>query len=207
MELLTGNAGLFLDIDGTLSPIQPDPAAVTITQRIRGAIDRLSQKLNVVLLSGRGVSDAYRIVALDGVTYAGNHGVEWRVNGVTSLLPEAEEYVTAVRHIAAEAVKHFAGWRGVFVEDKGPSLSIHYRGTRDPAAAGAAIDAFYDAEPEASGLRRSEGKMVKELRPPIQADKGVAVRRVVGDRGLVAAAMFGETSMHSGPCVRCGPRG
>lgn len=187
-----GRSGLFLDIDGTLSPIQPDPGAVTITQRMRSAIDTLSRSINVVLLSGRGVRDAHRIIGVDGVTYAGNHGTEWRVNGVVSLLPEAEEFVDRIHRLAGEANQRFGDWPGVFVEDKGPSLSIHYRGAPDSIAAATAIDGFFNGSADAKGLRRSEGKMVKELRPPIQADKGVAVARVVNERGLASAMMFGD---------------
>jgi trehalose-phosphatase len=191
--LLRGKeSGLFLDIDGTLAPIQPDPDAVTTTERLRQAIDRLAQSVHVVLLSGRGVRDALRIVGLDSVTYAGNHGTEWRVGGVTSVLPEAQEYVSRIHRIASEAKERFASLPGVFTEDKGPSLSVHYRGTSDPVAAAVAIDAFFDSMPDAHGLRRGEGKMVKELRPPILADKGTAIARVVRERGLKTAMMFGD---------------
>lgn len=191
--LLRGKeSGLFLDIDGTLTPIQPKPEGVAITDRMREAIDRLSRSVHVVLVTGRRVDDAHRIVGLDDLTYAGNHGTEWRSGGVTSVLPEAEEYVPRIHRIATDAKERFASLPGVFTEDKGPSLSVHYRGTKDPAAAAVAIDAFFDSHPDASGLRRAEGKMVKELRPPIAADKGVAVTHVVRERGLKTAMMFGD---------------
>jgi trehalose 6-phosphate phosphatase len=191
--LLRGKeSGLFLDIDGTLAPIEPNPDAVSIAERLRQAIDRLARSVHVVLVSGRGVGDALKIVGLDSVTYAGNHGTEWRAGGETFVLPEAKEYVERIHRIASAAKERFASLPGIFTEDKGPSLSVHYRGAADPAAAAIAIDAFFASMPDAHGLRRGEGKMVKELRPPIVVDKGTAVAHVVRERGLKTAMMFGD---------------
>ena len=70
----TRPAGLFLDIDGTLAPLHPDPAAVSITVTLKEAIATLAERLDVVVVSGRATQDSRQIIGSDEVTYVGNHG-------------------------------------------------------------------------------------------------------------------------------------
>jgi trehalose 6-phosphate phosphatase len=184
--------GLFFDIDGTLAPIIADPDAVTITSAARGALDTLASRAIVVMLTGRDVAAARRIVGLDSVIYAGNHGAEWWEGGTVSILPAAQPYVEAVHAIAERAVRELAGVEGLYVEDKGPTLSIHYRRARDEAVARSAVLTFLAAAAGEAGLVVREGKMVAELRLPIAIDKGTAVREVVARKGLRSAAAFGD---------------
>jgi trehalose 6-phosphate phosphatase len=184
--------GLFLDIDGTLAPLRSDPAAVTITPEVQQAIASLAERMEVVVLSGRTTADSRRIVGIDGVTYVGNHGSQWLRDGQESVLPAAREFEPRIHEIAADAMVRFADLQGIFVQDKGPSMSIHYRNVADRPAAAAAIDKFIDEHPAAVGLRRSDGKLVKEVRPPIDIHKGTAVASVVDERGLRAVVMVGD---------------
>lgn len=197
LELLTGfevpgKPGLFFDLDGTLAPIMPDPASVTVSEGMRRALEALSTHVEVAVLTGRDVATARRLVGLDQITYAGNHGVEWWWDGSWSVLAETEPFIGNVHAIAGMAAEHLAGISGIVVEDKGISASIHYRGTADPGGARAAIDRLLDGSPDAEALERREGKMVVELRPPVQADKGTALTRIVEERGLSYALMFGD---------------
>ena len=184
--------GLFLDIDGTLAPFQPDPAAVTVSDAVRRAIATLAERLAVVVLSGRATDDSQRIIGVDGITYVGNHGCQSLRDGQEWILPAAQEFVSRIHRVAADASVRFARFPGIYVEDKGPSVSIHYRNTPDRPAAAAAIDTFIDEHPAAKGLRRSGGKLVKEIRPPLDINKGTAVTAVVEERGLGAAVMIGD---------------
>jgi len=184
--------GLFLDIDGTLAPLHPDPTAVAITAAIRQAIGSLPERMEVVVLSGRATADSRRIVGNDRVTYVGNHGSQWLRDGQESVLAAALEFVPRVHQIASDALVRFADWPGIYVEDKGPTMSIHYRTVADRPAAAAAIGRFIDEHPAAVGLRHSDGKLVKEVRPPIDINKGTAVTTVVEERGLRAAVMLGD---------------
>jgi trehalose-phosphatase len=185
-------AGLFLDIDGTLARINPNPAAVTVTPAVRQALDALSRRLHVVALTGRSVAGARGIVGLNAITYAGNHGVEWWERGRTSVLPEAQAYVGRMHSVAEVAAKRLAHLTGVQVEDKGASLSFHYRSAADPQAALTAIEAAIAQVPESRGLVHRHGKMVLELRAPVDADKGTALEKVVRERGLASVLVFGD---------------
>ncbi|MEK9659945.1 MAG: trehalose-phosphatase [Chloroflexota bacterium] len=185
-------AGLFLDIDGTLARINPNPAAVTITPAVRQALDALSRRLHVVALTGRSVAGARGIVGLSAITYAGNHGVEWFEKGKTSVLPDAQAYVGRMHTVAEVVGKRLAHLAGVQVEDKGASLSFHYRSAADPQAALTAIESAIAQVPESRGLVHRHGKMVLELRAPVDADKGTALERVVRERGLASVLAFGD---------------
>jgi trehalose 6-phosphate phosphatase len=185
-------AGLFLDIDGTLAPLHPDPTSVTISAIVREAISVLADRLSIVVLSGRSTSDSRRILACNRVTYVGNHGCQWLYGGCETVLPAALEFVPRIHQIAKDAVSRFAEFPGIYVEDKGPSMSIHYRTVADRLVAASAIDSFISKHPAAAGLHLSAGKMVKEIRPPVDINKGTAVATVVEERGLHAAVMLGD---------------
>jgi trehalose-phosphatase len=193
-DLLAGHhpAGLFLDIDGTLARINPNPAAVSITSAVRQALEALAHRTHVVALTGRSVEGARGIVGLSAITYAGNHGVEWWVRGRASVLPEAQGFVHRMHTVAQVTTRRLAHLPGVQVEDKGASLSFHYRSATDPQAALAAIRAAIAQVPEARGLVHRSGKMVLELRAPVDADKGTALERVVRERGLGSVLVFGD---------------
>ena len=184
--------GLFFDIDGTLSPIQRDPADSDVPPRLRSAIQTLAGTTHVVLLTGRSVPDARRIVGVEGVTYSGNHGVEWHRDGEEWVIPEAEPYIASVHEVAQEAAVELCDLAGLYIEDKGPSLTFHYRQADDRVAAEAAIDAFVRENPIAKGLKRAEGKMAIELRPPLDVSKGTAVELIVAEVDLETALVFGD---------------
>jgi len=185
-------AGLFFDIDGTLLPLQAQPADAVISPRLRTAVHRLSRTTHVVLLSGRSVAESRRIVGLDGVTYSGNHGAEWHRDGVEWVILEAQPYIATIHQVAEDAVIRLGNVEGIYIEDKGPSLSIHYRQAKDCMAAGLAIDAFIRDHPAAQRLKRTAGKLVVELRAPIDVNKGTSVELMVTDLNLEVAVVLGD---------------
>ena len=196
--------GLLLDIDGTLARINPNPAAVSITPAVRQMMDRIARKVSLVVLTGRSVSDARRIIGLNALTYVGNHGVQWWQKGHESVLPEAEHYVRYVRDVAVQANRRLGRVAGVIVEDKGPSLAIHYRAALDPASAVEAIEEFLARTREAGELERRDGKMVIELRAPINVNKGTALTRFAAEQGLESLMVLGDdfTDMDSFTAAR-----
>lgn len=182
-------ACVFTDIDGTLSPIVTDPAAATVPDTTRAALQALAERLSIVALTGRSVADARRIIGLDMVVYSGNHGAEWWEDGVASVEPAAAAYIPRVREIA-EAVENGIDTPGVLLEEKGASLSVHYRNTQKPEAARRDILGFLEAHAE--GMAIHEGKMVVEVRPPVWLSKGEAVRSFIRRKGLASALVLGD---------------
>jgi trehalose 6-phosphate phosphatase len=166
---------LLLDIDGTLAPIASRPDEAGVPAETRDVLRALSEKPDVfvVAVSGRAVDDARRVLCVDGAWVIGNHGVEFGEPGRPAtarddVAPFADAVATAVRR-STEAL---SGYRGVIVEDKRWTLSIHYRLARRgvvPSVIAKATDIA-----NALRLRVTLGKEVIELRPPVDVHKGSA---------------------------------
>jgi trehalose 6-phosphate phosphatase len=187
-----GRGGLFFDIDGTLAHLIDDPDAVTLSSTVRGALEDLTSMLTVVVLTGREVAAAQRIVGLQSVVYVGNHGLEWRDGVETTVLAAAQPYVAKVHEVAGQLERDLLSLPGVFLEEKGPTLAVHYRRSSDPKAARAGVLAFLAKATQGTDLRVSEGKMVAEVRPALAISKGTALKDLVASKGLAAVAAFGD---------------
>jgi trehalose 6-phosphate phosphatase len=165
---------LLFDVDGVLAPIVPRPEDARVPDDARAELRRLAGVYALVAcVSGRASADARRIVGVDGIRYAGTHGLE--------LEPAAERWREPL-HRFVETVD----WPA---EDKGLSVSFHYRRAGDEAAARGALEAVAERARRA-GLVARFGRKVLELVPPVEADKGTAVQRLLSDaaaaRGLYA---------------------
>ena len=169
-------AAILLDVDGVLAPIVLRPEDARVPNETRAEVERLAHRYSVVAcVSGRTSAEAERIVAVPDVVYLGSHGLE--------LAPEAQEWRERMHRFAIAA-----DWP---VEDKGLTVSFHYRGADDEAAARERLETIAD-DARAQGLLARFGRKVLELRPPIQADKGTAVQALLTDRGLRRALYAGD---------------
>lgn len=173
------DAGILLDVDGTLAPIVARPQDARVPEATRIELRRLASRYGLVgCFSGRTATDAERVVGVDGIRYVGEHGFE--------LEPDAEEWAERLAAFAAtidwpaEPGKHL-------------TLSFHYRTARDPGAARAVLERVAE-QARAEGLRPRFGRMVLEVRPPLDADKGTAVRRLLAETGLLRALYAGDDS-------------
>ena len=184
--------GLFVDLDGTIAPLAPKPQMVAITGPLRQSLATLSRAATVVVLTGRDVAGCRGIVGLDSVVYAGNHGLEWWEAGKRSLLPEAEPFVERAGALAAAARSHFGDRKGILVEEKGPTVALHYRLVPVHQAVRSELLEWLAVLPEARAFVVREGKMVVEARPALGADKGTAFARVVQAHGLRSALVLGD---------------
>lgn len=183
--------GLVTDMDGTISPIVNDPDAAEVTSQNRELLSALQTVLDLVaVISGRAASDVHRRVGVPGLVYVGNHGLEWWTGDQVDLAAEARPYrpalETALKAVQAEQLP------GMLIEDKGATLSIHYRQTRDPAAAEADFTPVAERIAHQQGLHLFKGRMVFELRPPVEINKGSAFRQLVDRYHLDAALYLGD---------------
>jgi trehalose 6-phosphate phosphatase len=169
-------AAIMLDVDGTLAPIVARPELARVPDETRAELRRLVARYALVAcISGRTGEDARRIVRVDGPVYVGVHGLE--------LAPEAERWRGPL-HEFAESVD----WP---VEDKGLAVVFHYREAEDEEGALAVLRGVA-ARAEALGLQAQFGRKVLEVRPPVAADKGTAVRALLEQRGLRRALYAGD---------------
>ncbi|MGH7717983.1 MAG: trehalose-phosphatase [Gemmatimonadaceae bacterium] len=167
---------VMLDVDGTLAPIAQRPEDAAVPPETRRLVAALTARpgVTVALVSGRAAADARRMVSVANAWVIGNHGYE-------ILGPDGEELVdpqnASYRSTVAQASRRLAGQvapvRGVILEDKGWTLSIHYR-LADPGVV-PRLRTTIEETIKPFGLRLTTGKQVFEVRPPARVDKGTAV--------------------------------
>jgi trehalose 6-phosphate phosphatase len=184
--------GVFTDIDGTISPIAPTPAAAVVDSACRDALARLrGTTTRVAAISGRAAANAQAMVGLAGLRYIGNHGLEWWADGVTVPSPSAVPYIAAVA-AALDALGSYDLPAGILIENKGVTASVHYRLAADPEAAAAVLGTWLAAICQEHGLRLWPGRMIFELRPPLQLNKGTALADLLRADELDGAIFLGD---------------
>ena len=169
---------IFLDVDGVLAPIVARPEDARVPEETRAELRRLNRRYALVAcISGRAGSVARQIVGVPELTYVGNHGLE--------LEPEADDWTERLRRFLADV-----GWPH-YLENKVLTAALHYRGVADETAARAQLEAIAGDAREAGFIARF-GRKVLEIVPPIDADKGTAVRRLLTEHALTRALFAGD---------------
>lgn len=160
---------LFLDFDGTLTEIAPRPTDVYLNSRRKECLRDLIAVPNfsVAVISGRPVDDLKRLIGLDGLFYVGNHGWEWQgPNGAKNTCVIAEPVADALTSLRAQF--HRADARGVYLEDKGMALALHYRMASEDVAVNARsefVRAVHRHQRQGVALELLSGKEVVEAKP------------------------------------------
>jgi trehalose-phosphatase len=168
--------GIFLDVDGTLAPIVERPELAEVPEEARAELRRLRDRYSLVAcISGRTGADAWRLVGVDGIVYVGVHGLE--------LAPDADAWRAPLRPFAA------LDWP--WIEDKGLTVAFHWREAPDETAARAELEEI-EEKARAAGLEVRWGRKVLELRPPVDADKGMAVETLLAEHGLRRGLYAGD---------------
>src|SRR5579872_4832206 len=120
---------LCLNLDGVLAPFADDPHDVELPDENRRVLRSLAQldAVTVAVFSGRGFSDLQKRVGVPGVLCAGNHGLEMGGPGVYFVEPTAAMFRDCVKELAADLAVRLKGIPEALVEDKGLTVSVHYR--------------------------------------------------------------------------------
>lgn len=171
-----GRLLLGLDFDGTLAPIVPTPGEAALPPRTRAVLERLAARSDsaVAFVSGRSLDDLRSRAAVDGVFHAGNHGLEIDGPGVQRVHPEAEAALPVIQRVRNALERALGSTPGVLVEDKGLTLSVHYRLVTDPTVQQDVERAFDACTANVAHIRTTRGKCVLEVRPDVDWDKGRA---------------------------------
>lgn len=166
---------VFLDYDGTLTPIVEDHTKALLADDMRAAVAALTTRCAVIIVSGRDLSKLQELVSLETVWYAGSHGFEIagpegsteQLERGTDFLPELDAVELALREALADVAGHA-------VERKKFSIAVHYRQVAQDAVGKlrSILDKILSDHPR---LRLGHGKKVFEIRPDIDWSKGEAV--------------------------------
>ena len=189
-------AGLFTDIDGTISAIAPTPDDAFVPEGIKESLRRLARRLSLVaVVSGRAADAARMMVGIDDLLYVGNHGME-RVRGENRTAhPAAAAGAAVMAEVLAEIGETLATSplaAVALVENKGLTGTVHYRLAPDQAAALELLGPLVTSVAEKHGLRVTTGRAILELRPPVRIDKGTAVAELVAEHELRGAIFLGD---------------
>lgn len=165
-----------VDFDGTLAPIVDDPDDPEIGRAHRRALARLAARpaATAAVVSGRALGDLIDRVGLDGIVYAGNHGLELRRDGETFVHPAASDRTPAMARVRDRIADRVADVPGCVVEDKGLTLTVHFRRTPDRRRE-EVRDAVEAGVAQEEDLRIEPGREILEVRPDVDWDKGAAV--------------------------------
>lgn len=171
-----GRLVLLLDFDGTLAPIVARPELAELSGETRRSVERLRARgdVHLAVVSGRAMADVRGRVSIEGITYAGNHGMEIDAPGVTRVHPQAAAARPHLERAARSLQPLLAGFAGTWLEDKGLTLSLHYRALGDEHVP-ALTEAVLERVSLISDLRITHGKKVLEVRPRVDWHKGRAV--------------------------------
>jgi trehalose 6-phosphate phosphatase len=176
-------SALVLDFDGVLAPIVEDPEASAMPAGSAASLARLAAVLGTVaVISGRPAGFLADRVRMPGITLLGSYGMERVTDGERHLDPSVQGWLGAVATAGRMLAAELEGMPGIRIEEKPASVTVHWRQAPDRAATADLVRAATGRAAAQTGLRLAPGKLVEELRPPVDIDKGSAVA------GLIAAA-------------------
>ena len=176
------NILLLCDFDGTLAPIVDSPEMANMTNETRNLLVRLANKPGVKLgiISGRTLADVKERVGIGDVIYAGNHGFEIEGPEIKFIHPLTEELNSIIRMMGTVLKRTMDKIKGVIVEDKGITLSIHYRLVDDDKLpqVNSIFENTVGTARKLGKIKTTSGKKVHEVRPAIHWNKGNAAQLI-----------------------------
>ncbi len=174
---------LFLDYDGTLTPIVDRPELAHLTDNMRATLREVASSCPTIIVSGRGREDVAQLIGLDDLIYAGSHGFDISGPGASIRNEIGADLLPMLQEAAAHFATRTRGIEGVLVENKRFSVAVHYRLVREDLipTVEAMVDELVNRVPQ---LTKTHGEKVFEVRPAMEWDKGSAVLWLLDALGL-----------------------
>ncbi|XP_028753478.1 trehalose-phosphate phosphatase A isoform X1 [Neltuma alba] len=194
---------LFLDYDGTLSPIVDNPDCAFMSDNMRAAVKKVAELFPTAIISGRSRDKVYEFVGLTELHYAGSHGMDIigpvrqsvsdnHPNCIRStdnqgkevnLFQPAAEFLPMIDEVFNSLIECTKDIKGVKVESNKFCVSVHYRNVEEKNwnMVGQKV---HDILKDYPRLRLTHGRKVLEVRPVINWDKGKAVTFLLESLGL-----------------------
>nr|UBY08093.1 TPP7 [Oryza barthii]UBY08104.1 TPP7 [Oryza glumipatula]UBY08131.1 TPP7 [Oryza glaberrima]UBY08105.1 TPP7 [Oryza glumipatula]UBY08106.1 TPP7 [Oryza glumipatula] len=186
---------MFLDYDGTLSPIVDDPDAAFMSETMRMAVRSVAKHFPTAIVSGRCRDKVFEFVKLAELYYAGSHGMD--IKGPASrhaaakspphnkgvLFQPASEFLPMIEQVHDRLEQATSSIPGAKVENNKFCVSVHFRCV-DEKSWGALAETVRRVVREFPRLRLSQGRMVFEVRPTIKWDKGKALEFLLDSLGF-----------------------
>lgn len=182
-ELLRAQKKIILltDFDGTLTPIREHPDLAMLSEEVRQILLKFSQNRTFFLgiITGRSLRQIKKLVHIPKILYAANHGIELEGPGIRFSSAEAKKARYTLWHVYMQLFTSLRHIDGIYLEDKGYAVSVHYRlvkKTRDREFISQTFDQIIKPYLEKKILSLSPGKMVYEIRPPVTWNKATTIQ-------------------------------
>jgi len=175
---------VFLDYDGTLTPIVTRPELAVLSESMREIVKGLAGRCVVAVVSGRDRPDVEKLVGVDGLVFAGSHGFDIASPDGKAIQHEiGADFGDLIEQVKARAATELAAVEGSLVEPKRSSVAVHYRLVKDEdvARVKAVVDGILADHED---LRVTPGKKVWEIQPRIDWNKGKAVLWLIEALGV-----------------------
>lgn len=175
---------VFLDYDGTLTPIVEDYTQAFLAEDMRASLAALAERCTVGIISGRDLANLKELVGLKSVLYAGSHGFDIEAPGrLSETLQKGKDFLPDLDAAETELNDALADIEGHAVERKRFAIAVHHRrvAEADVDAVEAAVD---EVLANHDRLRKSRGKKVFQVQPRVDWNKGKAVFWLLERLGL-----------------------
>ncbi|KAF7090324.1 hypothetical protein CFC21_093091 [Triticum aestivum] len=186
---------VFLDYDGTLSPIVDDPEKAVMSPVMRAAVRNVAKYFPAAIVSGRSRKKVLEFVKLKELCYAGSHGMDIMTSSSAhyehntekgkeaNLFQPARDFLPMIDEVSKALLEVTSGIEGASVEDNKFCVSVHYRNVdeKDWELVARLVNEVLEDFP---ALKVTNGRMVLEVRPVIDWDKGKAVEFLLQSLGL-----------------------
>ncbi|KAK9724751.1 hypothetical protein RND81_05G096000 [Saponaria officinalis] len=183
---------VFLDYDGTLSPIVEDPDLAVMSDAMRSAVRHVASHFPTAIISGRSRNKVYDFVQLNDVYYAGSHGMDImtkrhksgdKKGNEAKIFQPAQEFLPDIQKIYKELEEEVENIEGVTVEDNRFCISVHFRRAKETDYA-LVEEKVKSVLARHSRFRLTRGRKVLEIRPSINWNKGNAVEYLLETLGF-----------------------
>jgi trehalose 6-phosphate phosphatase len=172
---------LFLDYDGTLTPIRKKPEQALLSSSVGKTLKSLSSfpQIELTIVSGRALNEIHKLINLDSLNYVGNHGLEIKTKSFQDEILHAEKIRKNIASFCQRIKRSTKEYSGILVENKGLTASIHYRLAKSeirPELRKIISSIIFPFRPE---YELRDGKKILEIRPKSRRDKGWAVDKII----------------------------
>ena len=184
-DLVGRRPSVFLDYDGTLTPIVDRPEDALISESMREAVRGLAGRCPVCVVSGRDRRVVQELMGVDDLIVAGSHGFDiWSPAGGEIQREEGANFAELLEGVEVRLREELGGVEGALVEPKKSSVAAHYRlvSEDERSKVRRVVEEILAEHP--GELKVTPGKMVYEVQPNIDWDKGKAVLYLLEALGL-----------------------
>lgn len=174
--LSSKKCALFLDYDGTLTPIVARPELARLSNEMRALLITLSRRTPLAIISGRDRKNVQEFVGIDGIYYAGSHGFDIIGPDCTyCVVKKGDEWCLSLEALSDEIIRFCPD---ILVERKVCSIALHYRSLIE-ADLGAFEDKIQRLSAKFPKFKVFRGKKVVEFQPDVGWNKGKALLKLL----------------------------